>query len=61
MHKQLLPLAVIATLSACHGNFAPAGPEQHESRSIDVDKSERVRVELKMPLEKSMCAAAPGS
>jgi hypothetical protein len=29
-------------------NVAPTGPEQHESRSIDLDKSEHVRVELKM-------------
>src|SRR5258708_18804641 len=53
MLKQLLPFVVISavsTLSACRGNITPTGPEQHESRSVDLDKSERVRVELKMPV-----------
>jgi N-terminal domain of toast_rack, DUF2154 len=53
MLKQLLPFAVISaglTLSACRDNITPAGPEQHESRSVDLDKAERVRVELKMPV-----------
>lgn len=52
MLKQLLPFVVISAalaLSACSGNITPTGPEQHESRSVDLDKSERVRVELKMP------------
>jgi hypothetical protein len=36
-------------LCACTGvNSPPAGPEQHESRSLELDKSERVRAELKM-------------
>jgi hypothetical protein len=51
--KQLLPFVVIfaaLTLSSCWENITPAGPEQHESRSVDLDKSERVRVELKMPV-----------
>ena len=50
--KQLLPFAVIfaaLTLSSCWENTTSAEPEQHESRSVDLDKSERVRVELKMP------------
>jgi hypothetical protein len=49
--KQLLPLAVISAatiLSSCWGNLTPTGPEEHESRSVDLDKAERVRVELKM-------------
>ena len=53
MLKQLLPFVAISavlTLSACSGNITPTGPEQHESRSVDLDKSERVRVELKMPV-----------
>src|SRR5260370_24103213 len=53
MLKLILPLVVIAaalTLSGCIGNITPTGPEQHESRSVDLDKSERVRVELKMPV-----------
>jgi hypothetical protein len=52
MRKQLLPFVLISaalTFSAC-GHLAPAGPEQHESRSIDLDKAERVRAELKMPV-----------
>jgi hypothetical protein len=51
MLKQLLPFAVISaalTLSACGGNTTPTGPKQRESRSVDLDKSERVRAELKM-------------
>ena len=51
MVKQLLPFVVISaalTLSACGG--ASKGPEQHESRSVDLDKSERVRAELKLPV-----------
>jgi uncharacterized protein DUF2154 len=36
-------------LSACSGiDSTPAGPEQHESRSVDLDKSEQVRAELKI-------------
>src|SRR6266851_1296827 len=53
MLKKLLSFVLISavlTLSACTGNITPAGPEQHESRSVDLDKSERVRVELKMPV-----------
>lgn len=52
MPKQLLSLALIfaALLLAACGGRSPAGPEQHESRSIDRDKSERVRVDLKMPV-----------
>lgn len=53
MLKQLLLLAAISAalmLSGCSGHFTPAGPQQHESRSVDLDKSERVRVELKMPV-----------
>ena len=37
-------------LSSCTENRTPAGPEQHESRSIDLDKSESVRIELRMPV-----------
>jgi predicted membrane protein len=42
----LIPAALL--LSGCWSGVAPAGPEERESRSIDLDKSERVRVELKM-------------
>lgn len=46
---RLALLSATLTLSGCIGINTPAGPEQHESRSVDLDKSERVRVELKMP------------
>jgi hypothetical protein len=51
MLNQVLPFVVTCaalTLSAC--NITPAGPEQHESRSVELDKSDMVRVELKMPV-----------
>jgi hypothetical protein len=38
------------TVAACGFNVAPAGPELHESHSIDLDKSEKVRVAVKMPV-----------
>src|SRR5579872_367474 len=37
-------------LTACGINTGPSGPEQHESHSVDLDKSERVRARLKMPM-----------
>lgn len=46
MLKQLFVLAALLTLSAC--NLVPTGPTQHETRSIDLDKSESVRVQLNM-------------
>jgi hypothetical protein len=48
MNSPLLAGAVLLALSGCTMNVAPSGPEQHESRTIDLDKSEHVRVELKM-------------
>lgn len=53
MLKQFLPFVIISSalmLISCWGRVAPTGPEQRESRSIDLDNSERVRVELKMPV-----------
>src|ERR1700682_6328039 len=35
-------------LVGCGFDGPPVGPEQHESKSIDLDKSEMVRVEIKM-------------
>lgn len=35
-------------LGGCVVNFEPAGPDQHETQSIDLDKSEMVRVEIKL-------------
>ncbi len=47
MLKQLLGIAVLV-LTAC--NVPATGPVQHESRSVDLDKSEEVRAQLKMPV-----------
>lgn len=46
----LLLMAAVLTLSACVGHSVPTGPEERESRSVDLDKSERVRAQLKMPV-----------
>jgi hypothetical protein len=35
-------------LTACGRDFGPAGPERTETRSIELDQSEEVRVDLKM-------------
>jgi hypothetical protein len=51
--KELFSFVAIAAflmLTGCRENHAPSGPEQHEARSIDLDKSETVRVELRMPV-----------
>ena len=42
--------ALALALSACTEVGAPTGPEQHESRSIELDKTERLRAALKMPV-----------
>src|SRR5262245_24062009 len=49
MHRQLLCFAAM-TLAGCGGSLISVGPEQHEAPTIERDKSERVRVELKMPV-----------
>jgi len=41
-------LAGCLLLSACGRDFGPAGPERTETRSIELDQSEEVRVDLKM-------------
>jgi hypothetical protein len=50
--NRLAPFAAIwaaLALTACSGGVStPTGPEQHESRSVDLDKSERVAARLKM-------------
>ena len=38
------------TLAACNVNTASSGPEQHESHSVDLDKSEKVHARFKMPM-----------
>jgi hypothetical protein len=48
---QLKPiLLIVLAFIACGHVESPSGPEEHESRSIDLDKSERVRAEIKMPV-----------
>jgi hypothetical protein len=49
--RKLPPFAIpvlLITLAGCSAHLTPAGPEQHETRSVDLDKAESVRVELKM-------------
>src|SRR6266852_5858533 len=53
MRRRFFSFIVISralTLCGCWGISTPTGPEQRESRSVDLDKSERVRAELKMPV-----------
>jgi hypothetical protein len=40
--------AILLMLTGCSEDWGPPGPTQNETRSIDLDKSELVRVELKM-------------
>lgn len=51
MAHRIQPFVLLGalTLYGCNGGSStPAGPEQHETRSVELDKSERVRAELKM-------------
>ena len=41
-------ISAALTLTGCSLNTTSTGPEQHESRSVNLDKSEKVRVALKM-------------
>jgi uncharacterized protein DUF2154 len=41
---------VALLLSACWGPVTPVGPEQHETSSFELDNSERVRIQLNMPV-----------
>jgi hypothetical protein len=47
MKTVLLAVAAIV-LSGCVGNFEHGGSVQHETQSIDLDKSEMARVEIKL-------------
>jgi hypothetical protein len=49
--KQLSILPIVVFLNvfiSCGSRNEPAGPEEHESRSVDLDKAERVRAVIKM-------------
>jgi hypothetical protein len=49
--NQLSILTVVLLLSAsvsCGSRNEPSGPEEHESRSVDLDNTERVRAVIKM-------------
>jgi N-terminal domain of toast_rack, DUF2154 len=43
-----LLVAAALCLTACSIDMAPSGPPQHESKSVDLDKSEIVKVDLRM-------------
>jgi uncharacterized protein DUF2154 len=52
MNRNLFSIAVVCaalSLGGCWPKMTPTGPQQHESRSVELDGSERVRVELNMP------------
>ncbi len=44
----IIPAACLILLTGCVINSVPTGPLEDETKSIDLDKSEKVRVELKM-------------
>jgi len=49
--KQQSILRVVMLLTvfvSCGGRNEPVSPEEHESRSVDLDKAERVRAVIKM-------------
>ena len=46
--RSLLPAVAAVFLWGCEISTAPTGPTQHESKSVDLDKSEMARVNLKM-------------
>ena len=52
INRHSFPIAICAalTLAACNVNTVSSGPEQHESRSVDLDKSEKVHARFKMPM-----------
>jgi len=47
MHRALI-LGVVTFLAGCTGRFEPAGPVQHESQSVELDKSEMVDVQMNL-------------
>ena len=48
MTKQTVSALFCAVLSACAMNRLQTGPTTHESKAVDLGKSEMARVELKM-------------
>ncbi|HTA43570.1 MAG TPA: toast rack family protein [Bryobacteraceae bacterium] len=49
-HSVVTAICAAFALSACNVNVASNGPEQHESHSVDLDKSEKVHARFKMPM-----------
>src|SRR5437879_2436333 len=48
MTRTILAALGAVVLIGCNFDGGPGGAEQHETKSIDLDKSEMVRVEIKM-------------
>jgi hypothetical protein len=48
MTKQAVPALFFVVLSACAMNRVQTGPTTHESKAVELGKSELARVELKM-------------
>ncbi len=46
--RRLLPAVAVLILSGCEFSDVPTGPTQHESKSVDLEKLEMARVELRM-------------
>ena len=48
MATRFVPLLLALLLAGCHGTIVAPGPLQHETHSIELDKTEMARVELHM-------------
>jgi len=46
--RSALPAVALVLLSGCEFSSVPTGPTQHESKSVDLDKVEMARVDLRM-------------
>lgn len=46
--RSFVPAMALIALGGCDISNAPTGPTEHESKSVDLDKSEMARVNLKM-------------
>ena len=48
MIRALLSTAAVLALSGCEINIEHGGPVEHATQSVDLDKSEMARVEIRM-------------